>query len=252
MLSKVSMFFTVYGVKKLISFIGCGPGSKEFLTLKGYDRIKNADVIIYAGSTVDHLLTDISRAEKIFDSSSMTLEDIEKVFSDHKSFKIVRMHSGDTSLYSAINEEIALADKNSIAFEVIPGISAYSYFASQLGIELTSPGICQSVVLTRLNGRTPVPENIEKFFGEQPSCAVYLSGCRPYEVLSLLKKYYDKDAILAIGTHLAREQERIEVKPLHSWHEINFPPNLTLFLVFRKGSIKSCLYDKNFSHGMRK
>ncbi len=252
MLSKASMFFTVYGVKKLISFIGCGPGSKDFLTIKGYERIKTADVIIYAGSTVDHLLTDISGAGKIFDSSSMTLEDIEKVFLDNRSLSIARMHSGDTSLYSAIDEEIALAEKANIAFEVIPGISAYSYFASKLGIELTSPGICQSVVLTRLNGRTPVPENIESFLGEQPSCAIYLSGSKPYEVLSLLKKYYDKNAMLAIGTHLAREQERIEVKPLHSWHDIDFPSNLTLFLIFRKGSIKSCLYDKNFSHGMRK
>jgi len=239
-------------VKKMISFIGAGPGSIEFLTVKAYKVIKNSDVVIYAGSTVSDEILSIVNHRRLFNSASMSLEEIEDVFGKYKSKNIARIHSGDTAVYSAIDEEIEIVKKLEVEYDVVPGISAYSYFASKLQIQLTSPEVAQSIVITRLEGRTKVPENIESFFKEQPSCAIYLSGSKPYEVLELLKKYYPEDAYLAIGHKLSRKDERIEVKRLKDWRYIDFPALLTLFMVYKKNNFKSKLYDKSFSHGERK
>lgn len=235
----------------MINFIGAGPGSVDFLTVKGFNLIKKSDVLLYAGSTVSNEVLDLVDHVNIFNSASMTLEDIKFIFNKFKDSNIARVHSGDTAIYSAIDEEINAVKELGLDYQVIPGISAYSYFASKLAIELTSPEIVQSIVITRLEGRTKVPENIENFLKEQPSCAIYLSGSKPYEVLNLLKKYYTEDAYLAIGHKLSREDERIELKQLKDWNDIDFPSLLTLFMVFKKENIKSKLYDRKFSHGCR-
>jgi precorrin-4 C11-methyltransferase len=142
-----------------VYFIGAGPGDPELITIKGRKILNGADVVIYAGSLVNpELLKDI-KAE-VHNSASMTLDEITEIicFSIEAGKTAVRLHSGDTSLYSAISEQIERLRKLNIEYEVIPGVSSAMAGAAILGQELTVPEISQTVIFTRLEGRTPVPE----------------------------------------------------------------------------------------------
>ena len=145
----------------VVSFVGAGPGDKELITLKGYRRLADADIVIYAGSLVNPELLDYCKpeAEKL-DSASMTLQDIienmEKGIKADK--KVVRLQTGDFSIYGSIREQVEELKKRNIEFECVPGVSAFLGAASSLGVEYTVPEIAQSVIITRIAGRTPVPE----------------------------------------------------------------------------------------------
>jgi precorrin-4 C11-methyltransferase len=142
-----------------VYFIGAGPGDPELITIKGRKILNGADVVIYAGSLVNpELLKDI-KAE-VHNSASMTLDEITEIicFSIKAGKTAVRLHSGDTSLYSAISEQIERLRKLNIEYEVIPGVTSAMAGAAILGQELTVPEISQTVIFTRLEGRTPVPE----------------------------------------------------------------------------------------------
>ena len=139
----------------MISFVGAGPGAADLVTLRAVQRLEAADVVLWAGSLVSpdvlgHCRTDV----QLHDTKSMTLEAVVAVFDQHPDSAIVRLHSGDPSIYSAINEQIAWCVANGRSFEVVPGVSSFSAAAAAVAAELTVPGISQSVVLTRLARRT--------------------------------------------------------------------------------------------------
>src|SRR4030067_2548658 len=142
-----------------VYFIGAGPGDPELITVKGKKLIDEADVIIYAGSLVNPDILAGIKAE-IYDSSGMTLEEIINIIRESikKEKLVVRLHSGDPSFYSAISEQIERLRRLNIAYEVIPGVSSAMAGAALLGQELTIPEISQTVIFTRMEGRTPVPE----------------------------------------------------------------------------------------------
>ncbi|MDP2753311.1 MAG: precorrin-4 C(11)-methyltransferase [Nitrospirota bacterium] len=142
-----------------VYFIGAGPGDPELITIKGKRLLDNADVVIYAGSLVNPELLKGIKAE-IFDSSKLTLDEMAEIIksSINKGKMVVRLHTGDTSFYSAISEQIERLSELSSEYEVIPGVSSAMAGAAILGQELTIPEISQTVIFTRLEGRTPVPE----------------------------------------------------------------------------------------------
>jgi precorrin-4/cobalt-precorrin-4 C11-methyltransferase len=142
-----------------VYFVSAGPGDPELITIKGRKILDDADVVIYAGSLVNPELLKGIKAE-IFDSSKMTLDEIMETIrnSVNAGKMVVRLHTGDTSLYSAISEQIERLRKLNIEFEVIPGVSSAMAGAAILGQELTIPEISQTVIFTRIAGRTPVPE----------------------------------------------------------------------------------------------
>ena len=147
-------YFKVY-------FIGAGPGDLELLTLKAVKIIRKADVIIYAGSLVNKDILKFARKGAVsYDSSKMTLEEVLGVIEKEKSTKkiIARLHTGDPSLYGAIQEQMDWCEKEGISYEVIPGVSSYQAAAASLRQEFTLPGVSQTVILTRLSGRTKVPK----------------------------------------------------------------------------------------------
>ncbi len=161
-----------------IYFIGAGPGDPDLITLKGRKLLDTADVVIYAGSLVNpDLLKDI-RAE-IFDSSKMTLDGIIDVFRDSiaEGRTVVRLHTGDTAFYSAISEQIERLRELDIAYEVVPGVSSAMAGAAVLGQELTIPEVSQTVIFTRMEGRTPVPESekISALAGHRATMVIFLS-----------------------------------------------------------------------------
>ena len=146
----------------MVHFVGAGPGAKDLLTLRGKELIEKADVIIYAGSLVNPELLDFAKKEcEIFDSSKLTLEEvIEIIRTAEKNEKTtVRLHTGDPSIYGAIREQMDILEKENIAFDTTPGVSSFCGAAASLNMEYTLPGITQSVIITRIDGRTKVPEN---------------------------------------------------------------------------------------------
>jgi precorrin-4/cobalt-precorrin-4 C11-methyltransferase len=172
----------------VISFVGAGPGAPDLITLRGRDRLAAADVVVWASSLVpEAMLAHARPGAAIHDSASMTLEDVLAVYASARpGAAIVRLHSGDPSVYGAIGEQIDWCVAQERDFEIVPGVSSLAAAAAALGRELTQPGVAQSVVLTRLAGRTaasmPAAESVAAFAAHGTTMAVFLSAARPVEL----------------------------------------------------------------------
>lgn len=144
-----------------VSFVGAGPGDVELITVKGQRLLREADVIIYAGSLVNPALLSLAKqGAAIYNSASMTLDEVIEVMeqSVENNKSVVRLHTGDPSIYGAIQEQMDALDKKKISYDVIPGVSSFLATAAALKCEYTLPDVSQTVIITRLEGRTPVPE----------------------------------------------------------------------------------------------
>lgn len=172
----------------MISFVGAGPGAADLLTLRGADRLGAAQVVIWASSLVPEAVLQHCRDEaELHDSATMTLEDVLAVYAARDdSVPIVRLHSGDPSLYGAIQEQIDWCQRQGRTWEIVPGVSSVSAAAALAGSELTIPGVAQSIIMTRLAGRTsasmPDRESVAGFAAHGTSMAVLLAGARPEEL----------------------------------------------------------------------
>jgi precorrin-4/cobalt-precorrin-4 C11-methyltransferase len=171
----------------LISFVGAGPGAPDLITIRGANRLGEADVVIWASSLVpEALLTHTRPGTAVHDSATMTLEDVLAVYEAHPSRRIVRLHSGDPALYGAIQEQIDWCLAHDRSFEIVPGVSSLAAAAAAIGRELTVPKLSQSVVVTRLAGRTkasmPPKETLPAFSAIAATTAIFLSGARPREL----------------------------------------------------------------------
>ncbi|MGI8754067.1 MAG: precorrin-4 C(11)-methyltransferase [Acidimicrobiales bacterium] len=175
----------------MISFVGAGPGAVDLITLRGADRLAAADIVIWASSLVPaELLEHCRPGAEIHDSKTMTLEDVLGVYQGHAGATIVRLHSGDPSIYGAIAEQIDWCRDNDRAFEIVPGVTSVSAAAAVLGRELTVPTLSQSVIATRLAGRTkasmPAGEGVAALAPHGATMAVFLAGARPEELVAEL------------------------------------------------------------------
>ena len=164
----------------MITFVGAGPGAEDLITVRGQNKLKEADVVIYAGSLVNPALLKMCREEcEIYNSAEMTLEEVMEVMikGERSGKKVVRLHTGDPCLYGAIKEQMDELDRRKIPFEDCPGVSSFCGAAAALKAEYTLPGISQSVVITRMAGRTPVPEkeSIRSFAAHQATMVLFLS-----------------------------------------------------------------------------
>jgi precorrin-4/cobalt-precorrin-4 C11-methyltransferase len=176
----------------MISFVGAGPGAPDLITLRGASRLAQADVVVWASSLVPEALLQHCRpGVAVHDSATMTLEDVVAVYATQPDpTPIVRLHSGDPSVYGAIGEQIDWCLSQQRSWEIVPGVSSLAAAAARLGRELTQPGVAQSVVLTRLAGRTqasmPACESIAAFAVHGATMAVFLSAARPDELAAEL------------------------------------------------------------------
>ena len=164
----------------MVHFVGAGPGDPDLITVKGRRLLEGAQTVIYAGSLVNPALLSLCpEGCRIYDSARMTLEEVVRVMEEcHEAGRdVVRLHTGDPSLYGAIREQMDRLEELSIPYEVCPGVSSFSGAAAALGLEYTLPGISQSVVITRMEGRTPVPERekIQSFAAHQSTMVLFLS-----------------------------------------------------------------------------
>lgn len=164
----------------MIYFVGAGSGAEDLITVRGQRLIRQADVIIYAGSLVNpKLLEERKESCVVYNSANMTLEEVLTVMieAEQEGRMTVRLHTGDPCLYGAIREQMDLLAEQGIAYESCPGVSSFCGAASALDLEYTLPEISQSVVITRIAGRTPVPEreSIRAFAAHQATMVIFLS-----------------------------------------------------------------------------
>jgi len=249
-----------------VLFVGAGPGDPELITVKGRNALKRADLVIYAGSLVpDALLAWARPGTPAVDSASLTLEDIVSAMADaHRAgLRVVRLHTGDPSLYGAMFEQIAELYKLGIPFRVIPGVTAAFAAAAALGIEYTLPEISQTLILTRVTGRTPVPESesLASLAAHRASMAIYLSMGQIDAVADILGQAYGADAACAVVYRASQPDEKVirtQVRELAARVRAEGITRQALIIVGRvlevglaDLKIKSKLYDKNFEHGFR-
>lgn len=164
----------------MVYFVGAGTGAADLITVRGKHLLEQADVIIYAGSLVNPDLLSYAKAEcEIYNSAKMTLEEVLEVMeaAEQEKKMTVRLHTGDPSIYGAVREQMDELDRLGISYESCPGVSACFGAAASLNLEYTLPGISQSLIITRMEGKTGVPEkeSIESFAAHQASMAIYLS-----------------------------------------------------------------------------
>src|SRR3989338_7029124 len=186
-----------------VYFIGAGPGDPELITIKGFKAIQRSGYCIYAGSLVNkELLNVLPSHAKIYDSSDMRLEEMVVVFKEafRQNADVARIHSGDPSIYSAMQEQMHALDKLGIPYEVVPGVSSFVGAASVLRQELTLPGITQTIVITRMEGKTPIPEkeHLGKLATTTPTMCILLSIDKIDEVVKILIPHYGKDCPVAV------------------------------------------------------
>ncbi len=252
-----------------VIFVGAGPGDPELITVKGKNALAAADLVIWAGSLVPEAVLAWTRKEaRVMNSAGMNLDEIvaaiTAAYGEGK--RVVRLHTGDPSLYGAIFEQMAALDERSIPHRVIPGVTAAFAAAAAMELEYTLPEVSQTLILTRMTGRTPVPEseNLATLAAHQASMAVYLSITLVDEVARILSQAYGPDATCAIAFRVSQPEERILYTRIGDLTETVRSEEIThqaLIIVGKVVDIRagkrmfrhaSKLYDKGFAHGYRK
>ncbi len=244
----------------MINFVGAGPGATDLITVRGMELIKKADVIIYAGSLVNPALLEYaSKDAVIYDSSRMTLEEVLDVMipAAKEGKEVVRLHTGDASIYGAIREQMDELEKYGIPYATCPGVSAAFGAASSLDLEYTLPGISQTLIITRMEGKTAVPEKekIESLAAHGSSMAIYLSAGMLEELgRRLIEGGYSEDTPAAIVYKATWPEEKRIVCTLKTLASEAAKENITKTAIVLVGDVigksgyeRSKLYDPLFT-----
>jgi len=246
----------------VVYFIGAGPGAPDLITLRGHKLIESADVIIYAGSLVNpEVLTCKKENAEVYNSASMTLEEVIDVIENAEKFNknTARVHTGDPSIYGAIREQMDRLEKLGILYEVTPGVSSFVASASVLKKEFTLPNVSQTVILTRIEGRTPVPEKekLSELARHNASMAIFLSVSMIDKVVSQLSEHYPISTPVAVVQKATWEDEKYVIGTLETIAELVKKEGITKTAQILVGDFLgdeyelSKLYDKDFSHEFR-
>ena len=248
----------------MVHFVGAGPGDKELITVKGKGLIEEADVIIYAGSLVNPGLLEYGKqGVEIYNSASMTLEEVIHVMEDaEKTGKtVVRLHTGDPSIYGAHREQMDRLDELGISYDIVPGVSSFLAAAASMKKEYTLPGVSQTVILTRMEGRTPVPEGekLEALAAHQATMLIFLSAGQTGEVAEkLIAGGYPSDTPAAVVYKASWEDKKQVVGTLENIGEKTKKADIRKTALIAVGGFLgdryelSKLYDKHFSHEFRR
>ncbi len=251
------------GLPPKVYIVGAGPGDPELLTLKAQRLLATADVILYANSLVPPQILAHTRANATrIPTASRTLEDILPLMIDavRSQKSVVRLHSGDPSLYSAIGEQMQALAEAEVPFEVIPGISAFQAAAAALQVELTVPALVQTIILTRISGRTNVPaaEELASLAAHQASLCLYLSARHVEAAQDKLMQHYAPDTPVALCFRLGWPDEVVEVVPLKEMATATRAQDLirtTLYLISpalaQTSKARSRLYSPSHDHLFR-
>lgn len=247
----------------MIHFVGAGPGAADLITVRGQALLQQADIIIYAGSLVNPALLEYAKPScKIHNSAHMTLEEVLAVMQQAEQTQhiTVRLHTGDPCLYGAIQEQMDALDKLGIAYDVVPGVSSFCGAAAALKTEYTLPGVSQSVVITRIAGRTPVPEKeeISLFAAHGATMVIFLStGMLPQLSQRLMLGGYSGDIPAAIVYKATWPQEQVlrctvaDLAQTAKQHNITKTALIIVGNCLNSAYERSRLYHPSFSHEFR-
>jgi precorrin-4/cobalt-precorrin-4 C11-methyltransferase len=247
-----------------VYFVGAGPGDPELLTVKARRLLADARLCIYAGSLINPVLLDLlpAKAER-YDSAAMNLEEIVAHFQSahERQIDVVRLHTGEPSIYGAIGEQMDALDRLGIAYEMVPGISAFQAAAAALRVELTAPDVAQTIILTRTPGRTPMPpaEDLSRLAQSRATLCIFLSTDRIAELATVLTEHYGPDCPAALVFHASWPDEKVIRGTLDDIGQRIQAEGITRTAIFLVGFAlqrplphASKLYDKTFDHGYRK
>lgn len=249
----------------MIHFVGAGSGAADLITLRGKKFLEEADVVIYAGSLVNPQLLEYTKeGSSIYNSAKMTLEEVLEVMTaaEEEGKDTVRLHTGDPCLYGAIREQMDILDEKGIAYDYCPGVSSFCGAASALNLEYTLPNVSQSVIITRMAGRTPVPEkeSIESFAAHHATMVVFLSTGLLEELSKrLIAGGYEPDTPAAIVYKATWEDEKTFVCTVETLAQTARENNITKTALMIIGDAvahhsyeRSKLYDPGFTTEFRK
>jgi precorrin-4/cobalt-precorrin-4 C11-methyltransferase len=247
----------------MIYFIGAGPGAVDLITIRGQKLLSQADIIIYAGSLVNPQLLDYKKEECIvYNSAKMTLEEVVEVMvnASKENKLIVRLHTGDPSIYGAIREQMDLLDTYKLTYEVVPGVSSFIGAASSLKAEFTLPNVSQTVILTRMEGRTPVPkqEDISLLASHNATMVIFLTTTMLEELSKkLIQGGYKKDTPAAIVYKATWDDEKIVRTTVGNLAQAAKDNGIFKTALIFVGDFlgneyeRSKLYDPSFTHEFR-
>jgi precorrin-4/cobalt-precorrin-4 C11-methyltransferase len=244
-------------------FVGAGPGAADLLTLRAAAVIGAADVVIWASSLVhEDVLDHVRDGAEVLDSKVLTLEDVQDVYerAARDDLEVARIHSGDPSVYGAVQEQIERCDALGLAWEIVPGVTSVSATAAVVGRELTIPEVAQSVVMTRMATRTPMPpgEDVRSFAAHGTTMALFLSASRPAKLQEeLLAGGYPEDTPCVVGYRVSWPDERVERCRLGDLGETIRGMGVTMHTLvlvgpaLAAGGTRSHLYSPGFDHTYR-
>jgi len=246
-----------------VEIVGAGPGDPDLISVRGRKMLERADLILYAGSLVPKALTECHKPGAIVRSSAdMNLEEqcaLMKQFYDQGKY-IVRLHTGDPCIFGAIQEQMAFFDREGMSYHITPGISSFLAAAAELQSQFTIPERCQTIILTRGEGRTPMPEKeqLHLLARSQSTMCIFLSASIVDDVQRELLQEYPEDTPVAACYHLTWPDQRIYRGVLRDLAKIVHDNHLTLTTMLVVGDAidnrlgLSALYDKHFTHLFRK
>ena len=248
----------------MVHFVGAGSGAPDLITLRGKRFLEEADVIIYAGSLVNPQLLEYKKeTAEVYNSAKMTLEEVLAVMeqTEKEGKTTVRLHTGDPCLYGAIREQMDALDERGIAYDDTPGVSSFQAAAAALNLEYTLPDVSQSVIITRMEGRTPVPskESIESFAAHGATMVIFLSTGMLEELSGrLIAGGYKKTTPAAIVYKASWEDEQKYVCTVETLAQIAQEHGITKTALIIVGDVvsqssysRSKLYDPTFTTEFR-
>ena len=248
----------------MVYFVGAGTGAVDLITVRGMRLLEQADVIIYTGSLVNPDLLSYAKKDcEIYNSAKLTLDEVIRMISDAETEgkTTVRLHTGDPSIYGAVREQMDELEALGISYESCPGVSACLGAAASLNLEYTLPGISQSLIITRMEGRTKVPdrESIESFAAHKASMAIYLSAGMIQELSQrLVEGGYERSTPAALIYKATWAEEEAYVCTIETLYDISVKHGITKTALILVGDAiahqhyrKSRLYAPDFSTGYR-
>ncbi len=246
-----------------VYFVGAGPGDPDLITVKGRNLLEQADVVIYTGSLVSSRLLEYCDPDaELMDSAGMNLNEVAHVYQKKKEAEgiIVRLHTGDPSVYGAIQEQIDLLNSWDIPFLIVPGVSSFQAASAALEKQFTLPGVSQTVILTRVEGRTAVPESerLEVLAESHATLVIFLSVDRAGDIQRRLTPILGPDIPVAVVYRVSWDDQKTITGRLGNLETMVRDSNITRHALIIVGQVlnseyeKSKLYDAAFSHGYRR
>lgn len=247
-----------------VYFVGCGPGDPDLITVKAKKLLQKADVVVYSGSLIPQQIIRMCKRAKVHDASGLVREEIFEILKNNaqKNKTVVRLHDGDPAIYGALREQTDNLKKEGIDFEIVPGVTSFLASSAALGLQLTLPGVTQTIIITRAEKRTKVPkrEQISELAKHKSTMIFYLSVQLLQDIVKeAIRGGYPKSTPAAVVYRASWPDQKIITGTLEDIVKKVWAEKITRTAIVMIGDVikpksyeYSKLYDKTFSHGYRK